>query len=103
MSCDNISADALASNSVFHSRTKLIELDVHFIREQIAAKILEVQYVSSKFQIAGVLTKPFSAARFCSLRSKLNGVYYNTKSVPEELSNGEENVVQEFGMGKSES
>ena len=33
--CDNISAIALASNPVFHSRTKHIEVDYHFVRENV--------------------------------------------------------------------
>ncbi|XP_058217465.1 uncharacterized mitochondrial protein AtMg00810-like [Rhododendron vialii] len=36
--CDNRFAIALANNPVFHARTKHIELDYHFIREQVLAK-----------------------------------------------------------------
>lgn len=32
--CDNKSAISLASNPVFHSRTKHVEVDIHFIREK---------------------------------------------------------------------
>lgn len=31
--CDNLSALALATNPVFHARSKHIEVDYHFIRE----------------------------------------------------------------------
>ncbi|KAH9686754.1 Disease resistance protein [Citrus sinensis] len=58
--CDNQSAVALASNPKFHSRTKHIELDVHFIREKVAPQCLKVQYISSSEQNADILTKALS-------------------------------------------
>ncbi|MDV3146696.1 MAG: reverse transcriptase domain-containing protein, partial [Sweet potato little leaf phytoplasma] len=33
--CDNMSAGALATNPVFHACTKHIEIDVHFVRDQV--------------------------------------------------------------------
>ena len=45
--CDNKSAEALASNPKYHTRTKHIELDLHFIREHVAKKELTIQHVSS--------------------------------------------------------
>ena len=38
--CDNISALALASNPVFHARTKHIEVDYHFVREKVLRRDL---------------------------------------------------------------
>ena len=61
---DNIGAQSLATNHVFHSKTKHIEIDVHFTRKNIANKVLEVHYVPTEEQLAGVLTKPFSIPRF---------------------------------------
>lgn len=40
--CDNSGAIALASNHVFHARTKHIEVNFHFIREKIANKDITI-------------------------------------------------------------
>lgn len=39
---DNLSAAALASNPVHHARTKHIEIDVHFVRDMVLRKDLEI-------------------------------------------------------------
>lgn len=69
--CDNKSAIALASNPVFHARTKHIEIDVHFVREKVLAKVLQVGHVPSADQIADIFTKPLGEARFLLLRNRL--------------------------------
>ena len=69
--CDNIGASSLASNPIFHTRTKHIEVDVHFIREKVEAKQLEVRFVPIEEQVVDVLTKPLAANRFEVLRHKL--------------------------------
>ena len=72
LQCDNKSAEALASNPKYHSRTKHIELDLHFIREHIAKKEHQVSHVPSHEQVADILTKPLAYDQFNYLRSKLN-------------------------------
>ncbi|XP_044464328.1 uncharacterized protein LOC123194870 [Mangifera indica] len=57
--CDNVSAGLLASNFGLHSRTE--HIDIHFIRSQVTAGVIAVQYVASEFQIADTITKPPSA------------------------------------------
>lgn len=57
---------------MFHSQTKHIEIDVHFVRKQVAAKNLRVQYVPTEHQITDVLTKALPIARFELLRTRLN-------------------------------
>ncbi|MDV3183817.1 MAG: Ty1/Copia family ribonuclease HI [Sweet potato little leaf phytoplasma] len=69
--CDNSSATYLAANPVFHSRSKHIEIDHHFIREKVLRKQLFVRFVPSEDQLADILTKPLATSRFQSLRNKL--------------------------------
>jgi hypothetical protein len=70
--CDNIGATFLASNPMFHARTKHIEIDYHFVRERVASNRLKVQFICSKDQLADCLTKPLPLPRFQYLRFKLN-------------------------------
>ncbi|KAE8732039.1 hypothetical protein F3Y22_tig00002237pilonHSYRG00052 [Hibiscus syriacus] len=74
--CDNTSAVALSVNPVCHARSKHVELDVHFIREKIAAGALRVSYVPAEFQIADGLTKPLTKAAFEQFRGKLQMVMH---------------------------
>jgi hypothetical protein len=69
--CDNTSAIALASNPVFHSRTKHIEVDYHFVRESVVRGDLHLHFISTEDQLANLFTKPLSTPRFLKLTSKL--------------------------------
>ena len=69
--CDNVSALALASNPIFHARSKHIEVDYHFVREKVANKDIFLQHVPSTNQPADIFTKGHTADRFCFLRDKL--------------------------------
>jgi hypothetical protein len=62
--CDNISAISLASNPVFHSRMKHLQIDYHFVRERVIMGDLLVQHVSSSDQFADILTKGLSISLF---------------------------------------
>ncbi|KAM1277315.1 hypothetical protein ACFX13_030432 [Malus domestica] len=69
--CDNISAIFLASNPVFHARTRHVEVDYHYIREKVTRQELQVGYVVTQDQLADFLTKGLSTYRFNYLLSKL--------------------------------
>jgi hypothetical protein len=70
--CDNLGATYLASNPVFYARTKHIEVDFHFVREQVARKALDIRFISSKDQLTDMLTKPLSNAPFIENCRNLN-------------------------------
>jgi histone deacetylase 1/2 len=70
--CDNIGATYLSVNPVFHARTKHIEIDYHFVREQVAKKALEIRHISTHDQLADVLTKPLMIQQFERFCSDLN-------------------------------
>jgi Reverse transcriptase (RNA-dependent DNA polymerase) len=76
--CDNLGATFLASNPAFHARTKHVELDYHFVRENVATGRIRVKFICSQDQLADALTKPLATARFKDLRFKLTVILYQS-------------------------
>ena len=72
--CDNVSTLALASNPIFHARTKHVEVDYHYIQEKVLSKELKVHFISTLDQLADIFTKALSSPRFLDLAHKLMGV-----------------------------
>lgn len=64
LKCDNLSALALASNPVFHSKTKHLDNDFHFVRERVQRHDLCLQYVPTTDQTADILTKGLPSPLF---------------------------------------
>ena len=69
--CDNISATYLAANSVFHARTKHVEIDYHFIRKCFMTSSLLLRFTPSEDQLADAFILALHTQHFLSLRTKL--------------------------------
>jgi len=74
---DNKSTLALAKNPVFHDRSKHIDTRYHFIRECIARKEVQLEFVKSHDQVANIFTKPLKYDTFYKLQALL-GVIMKT-------------------------
>lgn len=67
---DNQSANKLINNPVYHKRTKHIDVKYNFIREKVGLGLIKINYVSSKEQLADILTKALPTQTFVYLRDQ---------------------------------
>jgi hypothetical protein len=64
-------AASIAHNSVFHDRTKHVEVNKHFIKKQIGCGMICMSYVPTTKQVVDILTKGLHKKQFDYLIIKL--------------------------------
>ncbi|KAE8655186.1 Endoglucanase 20 [Hibiscus syriacus] len=69
--CDNSGAIEMSANSVHHAQSKHVDLDVHFVREKVVAKQLQVRYVPTSHQVADGFTKLLARGAFEYFRDQV--------------------------------
>lgn len=78
MLIDNRSAINLAKHLVAHERSKHIETQFHFIRDQVNKGQLELEHCRTNDQIVDIFTKAFKVEKFKELRDKLGVVSFTS-------------------------
>lgn len=72
---DNSSARFLAVNGNFSKNSKHIDVSLYFVHDYVTKNVIDVKKISSEDQLADILTKALSSARFIKLRNMLNIIF----------------------------
>ena len=70
INCDNTSAINI-KNLVMYSKTMNIPIKVKFLRDQVSQKVVKLEYVDTREQIADIFTKTLPKEAFEHLRQNL--------------------------------
>ncbi|GJR64968.1 hypothetical protein Tco_0011033 [Tanacetum coccineum] len=68
---DSKATIAISCNLVQHSHTKHIDVRYHFIKEQVEKDIVELFFIGTEYQLAGLFTKALSQDKFQYLVRRL--------------------------------
>ena len=69
--CDNKATIDISHNPIQHDRTKHVEVDRHFIKQNLEERIIQFPFVKFEDQLADILTKAVSSRDFYNSLNKL--------------------------------
>ena len=69
---DSLLAIKLANNPKHHAKTKHINIQYHFVREHVTNNTIQLSHISTKEQLADILTKTLNGPTFKNLVSQIN-------------------------------
>ena len=72
---DNLGAKALSENPEFHRRTKHIDVRYHWMREEVANGLLQLEYISIAQMTTNGLTKPLGPLQFSAFLTMIRMAY----------------------------
>jgi hypothetical protein len=82
---DSQSAIEWSKNACHHQRSKHVALKYFFIRDTVADRKVKIAYVSTKQNVADILTKTTTRAVFGRLQPKLMGIAKGAKEILETI------------------
>jgi hypothetical protein len=78
--CDNQSSLKLENNPVYHSITRHVDTQFHFVREKMQSNDIALMYCSTSENVVDIFTKPIGNIKFELFREML-GVDFNPFSI----------------------
>jgi len=72
MYCDNIVVICMSKNPILNSRSRLIEIKHHFIRDYVHKGVLVIQLNDNDHLWADIITKPLTKERFDFIQNNMN-------------------------------
>jgi len=69
--CNNQSVIQIACNLVYHSKTKYIDLDTHYIQDLVIDGVITLEYCPTKQQAIDIFTKSMKNVKFIHLHNLL--------------------------------